>query len=236
MVLNSQTVRASVHAPKETTGLDPGKKSPDRKPGIATDVLGLVIAVVVVAASVHDNAIGIALLDKTAAAPTVTKAWRDAGFKNGVVEHAARLGIDVEIVRATRRRRTHPGTPEHTHEIVLELTSEDGRSARATATRLPRNPHPLRTGGRRTTRQGRLPRARYRTGVTTHRRHPRQAETPGQPRHPHRAARVVGYVAGDSLVSDAGQGVFCYPIRVTRLRLAIADQGVVVMRPASAGG
>lgn len=62
-------------------------------------MIGLVIAVIVVAASVHDNAIGIALLDKTAAsAPTVTKAWVDAGFKEAVVEHGACLGIDVEIV------------------------------------------------------------------------------------------------------------------------------------------
>jgi transposase len=34
-----------------------------------------------------------------AAAPTVTKAWVDAGFKEAVVEHGARLGIDVEIVQ-----------------------------------------------------------------------------------------------------------------------------------------
>lgn len=73
VVLDSKTVRASANAPKETTGLDPGKRSPGRKRGIRTDVIGLVIAVLVVAASVHDNAIGTALLDKTAAtAPTVT--------------------------------------------------------------------------------------------------------------------------------------------------------------------
>ncbi|MER6046611.1 IS5 family transposase [Streptomyces sp. NPDC001793] len=100
VVLDTQTVRASTNAPKETTGLDPGKKSPGRKRGIATDVLGLVIAVVVVAASVHDNAIGITLLDKVVqAAPAVTKAWVDAGFKNAVVEHGANHGIDVEIVQ-----------------------------------------------------------------------------------------------------------------------------------------
>lgn len=99
VVLDSQTVRASVNAPKETTGLDPGKRSPGRKRGIATDVIGLVIAVIVVAASVHDNAIGITLLDKVAdSAPTVTKVWGDAAFKGAVVEHGARLGIDVEIV------------------------------------------------------------------------------------------------------------------------------------------
>nr|WP_203232633.1 hypothetical protein [Streptomyces sp. 769] len=55
---------------------------------------------VVVAASVHDHAIGIALLDKAAAtAPAVTKSGVDAGFKQALVEHGARLGIDVEIVQ-----------------------------------------------------------------------------------------------------------------------------------------
>ncbi|MEV0115056.1 transposase [Streptomyces sp. NPDC050844] len=62
-------------------------------------MLGLLIAVIVVAASVHDNAIGITLLDKVAAAnPSVTKGWVDAGFKNAVVEHGRSLGIDVEVV------------------------------------------------------------------------------------------------------------------------------------------
>ncbi|MDH6222948.1 IS5 family transposase [Streptomyces pseudovenezuelae] len=117
VVLDSQTVRASANAPRETTGLDPGKKSPGRKRGIATDVLGLIIAVVVTAASVHDNAIGIALLDKvTAAAPTVTKGWVDAGFKQAVVEHGARLGIDVEIVQ--REPGARGFTPEPKRWVV----------------------------------------------------------------------------------------------------------------------
>lgn len=99
VVLDSQTVRASTNAPADTTGLDPGKRSPGRKRGIATDTLGLLIAVTVVAASVHDNLIGIALLDRVAtAAPSVRKAWVDAGFKTAVIEHGAGLGIDVEIV------------------------------------------------------------------------------------------------------------------------------------------
>ncbi|MFD7827386.1 IS5 family transposase [Kitasatospora sp. NPDC059803] len=117
VVLDSQTVRASTNAPKDTTGLDAGKRSPGRKRGIATDVLGLIIAVVVVAASVHDNAIGITLLDKVAAsAPTVTKAWVDAGFKNAVVEHGARLGIDVEVVQ--RAPGTRGFTPEPKRWVV----------------------------------------------------------------------------------------------------------------------
>jgi len=63
------------------------------------DVLGLVIAVVVLAASAHDNAFGAALLDKVAAgADTVKRALVDQGFKKTVVDHGKQVGIEVEIV------------------------------------------------------------------------------------------------------------------------------------------
>ncbi|MGP3963517.1 transposase [Nonomuraea sp. 3N208] len=78
-----------------------GKKVPGRKRGLAVDVLGLVIAVVVVAASMHDNAIGNALLDRVAAATlpgSVQTALVDQGFKSSVVAHGATHGIDVKIV------------------------------------------------------------------------------------------------------------------------------------------
>lgn len=292
VVLDTQTVRSSTNAPKDTTRLDAGNKSPGRKRGIATDVLGVIIAVVVAAASVHDNAIGIELLDKVAAsAPGVAKALVDAGFKNAVVEHGAALGIDVEIVhrdpgvrgftpepkrwiveqtygtliqhrRLARdyeakpagsvamihwtmtdimlRRPTHTAPPrpgatrppdgrpphragasmqdllekietrqrlvretiEHLREQITQLTEQlaaeqtleradhprdraragrRGRSpaARATPTRLPRDPDRLRKGRRRAPREGRLLGAGHRDRVPSHRRHPGEAETPG---------------------------------------------------------
>ncbi len=87
----------SLHA-ATTTGRDAAKKVPGRKRGLAVDVLGLVIAVVVLAASVHDNAFGTALLDKVAAGTsTVTKALVDQGFKKTVVDHGAGLGIAVPV-------------------------------------------------------------------------------------------------------------------------------------------
>jgi hypothetical protein len=63
------------------------------------DVLGLVIAVVVGAAGLHDNAFGTRLLDKVAGVGTVSKAWVEQGFKNAVVAHGADVGIDVEILQ-----------------------------------------------------------------------------------------------------------------------------------------
>jgi transposase len=64
------------------------------------DVLGLIIAVVVMAASATDNQIDVRLLDKVVAhTPDVTKAWVDSGFKDDVAIHGAVLGIDVEQVK-----------------------------------------------------------------------------------------------------------------------------------------
>lgn len=100
VVLDTQSVHAAAGVPASTTGNDPAKRVPGRKRGLAVDVLGLVIAVTILAASAHDNAAGIDLLDRVAehTGGTVTKALVDQGFKNQVVTHGARLGIDVEIV------------------------------------------------------------------------------------------------------------------------------------------
>ncbi|MFD9059874.1 IS5 family transposase [Streptomyces albidoflavus] len=107
VILDTQSVRAATGVPAVTTGKDAAKRMPGRKRGLAVDVLGLVIAVTVVAASVHDNAAGIALLDQVAVAAggSVSKALVDQGFKNQVVTHGAALGIDVEIVRRNPEER-----------------------------------------------------------------------------------------------------------------------------------
>ncbi len=101
VVLDTQSVHVAAGVPAATSGHDPAKRVPGRKRGLAVDVLGLVIAVVVLAANTHDNAAGILLLDQVAehAGGSVRKALVDQGFKNQVVAHGAGLGIDVEIVQ-----------------------------------------------------------------------------------------------------------------------------------------
>lgn len=100
IVLDTQSIRAANHVPAATTGKDAGKRVPGRKRGLAVDVLGLIIAVVVMAASATDNTIGVQLLDKVVAhTPSVSKAWVDAGFKDDVAIHGAVRGIDVEQVK-----------------------------------------------------------------------------------------------------------------------------------------
>ena len=114
VVLDTQSIRAANHVPAATTGKDAAKKVSGRKRGLAVDALGLIIAVVVTAASVTDNAIGIRLLDKVVEhTPTVTRAWVDAGFKQDLALHGAVLGVDVEIVKrsdTTARVRADPQT------------------------------------------------------------------------------------------------------------------------------
>lgn len=98
-VIDTQSVKTSTNVPVQTQGVDAGKKIVGRKRGIVTDTLGLLLAVIVTAASVTDNAIGAELLSQAKAThPTLAKTWVDAGFKNRVIEHGAALGIDVEVV------------------------------------------------------------------------------------------------------------------------------------------
>jgi hypothetical protein len=99
VVLDTQSVHAAAGVPASTTGRDAGKKVPGRKRGLAVDVLGLVVAVVVLAASAHENAAGLALLDRVAAqGGTVRTALADQGFKNAVTARGAALGIEVRTV------------------------------------------------------------------------------------------------------------------------------------------
>ena len=48
--IDTQSVRVAAGVPKATTGLDANKRTPGRKQGLAVDVLGLIIGVVVLAA------------------------------------------------------------------------------------------------------------------------------------------------------------------------------------------
>ncbi|MFF6946327.1 transposase [Streptomyces lavendulae] len=93
MIIDTQSVRAAAGAPRTTTGLDANKKVSGRKRGLAVDVLGLIIGVIVMAASAHDNAAGIALLDQAAerCGMRLEKALVDQGFKEAVITSTANM-------------------------------------------------------------------------------------------------------------------------------------------------
>ena len=78
------------------TGKDAGKKVPGRKRGLTVDALGLIIAVVVTAASVTDTAIGVRLLDKVVEhTPTVTRAWGLTGSRECVSSWKVTVPVGV---------------------------------------------------------------------------------------------------------------------------------------------
>nr|WSW48779.1 IS5 family transposase [Streptomyces sp. NBC_01001] len=98
-VIDTQSIKTSTNVPVTSQGTDAAKKIVGRKRGILTDTIGLILAVTVASAGLSENAMGIRLLDQAQAVyPTIAKSWVDTGFKNAVVEHGARLGIDVEVV------------------------------------------------------------------------------------------------------------------------------------------
>lgn len=75
IVMDTQSIRVAVGVPSATTGKDAAKRVPGLKRCLAVDVPGLVVEAVVLPASAHDSAAGIALLDGVAARMgTVAKA------------------------------------------------------------------------------------------------------------------------------------------------------------------
>jgi transposase len=98
-IIGARVVKTSSNAPEATQGYDAGKRVKGRKQHIATDTLGLLLALVITAASVQDTNGGKDVADRLAAAhPAVTAGWVDGGCKTGFPEHAAAAGISFAVV------------------------------------------------------------------------------------------------------------------------------------------
>jgi transposase len=64
------------------------------------DTLRLLLDVLVTAASVQDSVAGTTLIDQLAVThPALHKLWVDGGYRQHIVEHAATVGIDMQIVQ-----------------------------------------------------------------------------------------------------------------------------------------
>lgn len=100
-VIDSQTVRGSDTAPAATTGYDAGKKIKGRKRHIATDTNGLLLAVVVTAASIQDRDAAHRLLTALRARfATVKLVFADGGYAGRLVVWAKTvLALSVQIVK-----------------------------------------------------------------------------------------------------------------------------------------
>ncbi|MFC7761544.1 IS5 family transposase [Catellatospora bangladeshensis] len=98
-ILDAQSVKTSGNVAESAQGIDAGKKIKGRKRHVAVDTLGLLLVVLITAASVHDTAGGRDLVDALARSyPTVVKAWVDRGYQRSVIERGMAHEIDVEVV------------------------------------------------------------------------------------------------------------------------------------------
>jgi transposase len=107
-IIDSQSVKTSCNVGESSQGIDAGKKIKGRKRHIATDVLGLLLVVIVTAASVQDSVGGRQVLDHLANDHlAVSKAWVDGGYNNAVASHGAQRGINVEVVKRPASKGFH---------------------------------------------------------------------------------------------------------------------------------
>ena len=100
-MIDSQSVKAADTVPKASRGWDNAKKVNGRKRHIAVDALGLLLAVVVTAASIQDRDGARPLLWNLSRCCTrVRLAWADAGYTGSkLATWASGLKITLEIVR-----------------------------------------------------------------------------------------------------------------------------------------
>jgi putative transposase len=99
-VIDSQSVRAADTVPKASRGWDNGKKVNGRKRHIAVDTGGMLLAVVITAASVQDRDGARPLLwNLRRACRRVQLVWADAGYAGKLAAWAAVLRMNLQIVR-----------------------------------------------------------------------------------------------------------------------------------------
>lgn len=82
-LIDAQSIKTSTNVPATEQGIDAHKKIVDRKRGIVIDTTGLLLTVLVSAASMQDSTAGEVLLDRIAVThPTIRKDGRTAATAN----------------------------------------------------------------------------------------------------------------------------------------------------------
>jgi transposase len=105
-ILDAQTVKTSSNVPERSQGIDAGKRIKGRKRHVATDVLGLLLVVLVTAASIQDTTGGQVVVEQVAHhQPSVKTGWVDSGYKKGTIDRGAEHGIDVQVVTKDPQQR-----------------------------------------------------------------------------------------------------------------------------------
>lgn len=104
-VVDARSVRGAATVTGSTRGYDAGKKISGRKTFGLVDTLGLLVAVIVLAASVSDNAGGIEVVHRgRKRSGRLSKIWCDGGFKKTFIAECRAHHISAEVVN-----KIHPG-------------------------------------------------------------------------------------------------------------------------------
>ncbi|MFH9728438.1 IS5 family transposase [Streptomyces sp. NPDC017254] len=100
-IIDAQSVKAAASVPAASRGFDGGKKVNGRKRRIVVDTLGLLLAVVVTAASVTDRDAGQKLLARLCERHwRITLVWADGGYTGQLVDFARNvLRIALTVVK-----------------------------------------------------------------------------------------------------------------------------------------
>ena len=98
-IVDARTVKGAATVTSGTRGYDAGKKTSGRKAFGVVDSLGLLLAVVVVAANTSDNAGGAEVFDRARPKTRrLAKVFCDAGFKKKFLAHCRTRGVAAEVV------------------------------------------------------------------------------------------------------------------------------------------
>lgn len=109
-IIDARSVQGAATVTGPTRGYDAGKKVSGRKVFGVVDTIGLLLAVVVVAASTSDNAGGMAVMDLAVPkSGRLAKVWHDNGFKTTFREFCRRQKVKAELVARTNA---------HTFEVL----------------------------------------------------------------------------------------------------------------------
>jgi transposase len=120
-IIDSQSVKAAETVGKPSRGFDAGKKINGRKRHIAVDTLGLLLCVLVTAASVQDRDGARPLLTTLAAScRRVRLVWADGGYAGKLVDWA-RTGLRL-VVQIVKRSDTAIGFVVLPRRWVVERT------------------------------------------------------------------------------------------------------------------
>ncbi len=105
-IIDARSVRGASTVTRPTRGYDAGKKISGRKTFGVVDTIGILMAVIVVAASVSDNAGGIAVMDRARnRSGRLKKVWCDGGFKKTFIASCGAHHISAEVVKRIHDHR-----------------------------------------------------------------------------------------------------------------------------------